>query len=51
VIVRSYCREHNIRHTETSIWRAYATILRYLNRVGLKHRDAFACPLVQQYRV
>ena len=50
-IVRSYCQEHNIRHTETSIWRAYATILRYLNRVGLKKRDAFTCPLVQQYRV
>jgi hypothetical protein len=50
-IVRSYCREHNIRQTETSIWRAYATILRYLNRVELKQRDDFACPLVQQHRV
>jgi fatty acid desaturase len=47
-IVRSYCRQHGIRYTETSIWRAYATILRYLNRVGLRQRDAFACPLVQQ---
>ena len=50
-IVRSYCREHGIAYTETSIWQAYRTILRYLNQVGLKRSDAFACPLVQQYRV
>jgi hypothetical protein len=25
--------------------------LRYLNRVGLRRRDALACPLVQQYRI
>jgi fatty acid desaturase len=50
-IVRSYCDQHSILYTETSIWSAYATILRYLNRVGLKQRDAFACPVVQQYRV
>jgi fatty acid desaturase len=50
-IVRNYCRQHGILYTETSIWPAYATILRYLNQVGLKQRDAFACPLVQQYRI
>ena len=37
--------------TETSIWRTYGTILRYLNPVGLRRRDALACPLVQQYRI
>lgn len=50
-IVRNYCREHRIAYTETSIWQAYRTILGYLNRVGLKQRDSFACPLTQQYRV
>jgi fatty acid desaturase len=50
-IVQSYCRQHGIAYTETSLWRAYATILRYLNRVGLRQRNAFACPLVQQHRV
>jgi fatty acid desaturase len=50
-IVQSHCREHSIVYTQTSIWRAYATILRYLNRVGLKQRDTFSCPLAQQYRV
>jgi len=50
-IVRDYCREHGIVYTETSIWGAYARILRYLDQVGLRRRDAFACPMLQQYRV
>ena len=50
-IVQDYCREHSIVYTETSIWRAYANILPYLNRVGLRQQDAFACPLTQQFRV
>lgn len=49
-IVQDYCREHGIVYTETSLWRAYANILPYLNRVGLRQQDAFACPLAQQFR-
>ncbi len=49
-IVRGYCRDHGVAYTETTIWRAYGTVLGYLNRVGLGHRDAFACPLAQQFR-
>lgn len=49
-IVRDYCRQHKVAYTETTLWQAYGTILRYLNQVGLRHRDAFSCPLVQQYR-
>ena len=50
-IVRSYCAEHEIQYTETTLAQAYASILRYLNRVGLQNRDVFACPLTQQLRV
>jgi fatty acid desaturase len=50
-IVRSYCLEHRIHYTETSIWRAYGVLLRYLNSVGLQRRDVFTCPLVEQYRL
>ena len=50
-IVRDYCQEHGIHYTETSIWRAYGSILRYLNRVGLRQRDPLTCPVLQQYRV
>ena len=50
-IVREHCRAEGIPYTETTLWRSYASILSYLNNVGLKGRDTFACPLVQQYRV
>jgi fatty acid desaturase len=50
-IVREHCREHDIAYTETTLWRSYRVMLRYLNDVGLKGRDAFACPMVQFYRV
>ncbi len=50
-IVREHCRAEGIAYTETTLWRSYASILSYLNNVGLKGRDTFACPLVQQYRV
>jgi hypothetical protein len=29
---------------------SYGIVVRYLNAVGLRSRDPFACPLVQQYR-
>ncbi|MDX6321300.1 MAG: hypothetical protein QOF52_1158 [Propionibacteriaceae bacterium] len=50
LIVREHCREHGISYTETSLVGSYRSILGYLNQVGLKNRDAFACPLVQQFR-
>lgn len=49
-IVREHCAQQGIAYTETTVWQAFAVILRYLNQVGLKNRDAFSCPLVQQYR-
>lgn len=50
VIVRDYCQQHRITYTETTVWQAYGTILRYLNQVGAANRDPFTCPLAQQYR-
>ena len=50
-IVREHCRKHDIPYTETTLRQSYATILRYLNQVGLTHRSTFACPLVQLYRI
>lgn len=50
LIVRAYCAEHRITYTETTLAQSYVVILRYLNSVGLKQRDAFACPLAQQIR-
>jgi fatty acid desaturase len=49
-LIRSFCAEHGVPYTQTSLLGSYAIVLRYLNAVGLRHRDPFACPLVQQFR-
>lgn len=49
-VVREYCAAHDVPYTETSLWRSYAIVIDYLNRVGLAARDPFDCPMVSQYR-
>ena len=49
-IVRDQCRVLDVPYTETSLWRSYAIVIDYLNRVGLAARDPFACPMVSEYR-
>jgi fatty acid desaturase len=49
-MIRSLCAEQGISYTQTSLFGSYAIVVRYLNAVGLRHRDPFACPLVQQFR-
>jgi fatty acid desaturase len=49
-IVRDYCATHDVPYTETSLWRSYAIVIDYLNRVGLAARDPFDCPMVSEYR-
>ncbi len=49
-IVRAFCLERGVTYTETSLGGSYRIVLRYLNAVGLRSRDPFTCPLLQQYR-
>lgn len=49
-IVREYCARLNVPYTETTMWRSYAIVVAYLNRVGLAARDPFDCPIVVRYR-
>ncbi|QDP98586.1 acyl-CoA desaturase [Microlunatus elymi] len=49
-LVRQVCAENKITYTEKSLPAAYATVLRYLNKVGLAARDPFGCPLAAQMR-
>lgn len=49
-IVREYCQTHDVPYTETSMWRSYAIVIAYLNRVGLAARDPFDCPVAARYR-
>ena len=49
-IVRGYCRQHHVDYTETGLFESYGIVIRYLNQVGLRGQDTFACPLVSMYR-
>lgn len=49
-IVREYCATLDVPYTETSLWRSYAIVIEYLNRVGLAARDPFECPMMAEYR-
>ncbi|WP_428831921.1 fatty acid desaturase family protein [Gulosibacter sediminis] len=49
-IVRQHCKTLGVPYTETSLWRSYAIVIEYLNRVGLAARDPFDCPAAQQFR-
>lgn len=49
-IAREHCARNEVLYTETTAREACGTIVAYLNQVGLKNRDPFICPLVQQYR-
>ena len=49
-LVRAFCEEHGVAYTQTSLMASYAIVVRYLNAVGLRARDPFTCPLVQQFR-
>lgn len=50
LIVKDACESTGIPYTETSLWRSYAIVIDYLNRVGLAARDPFDCPMVGEYR-
>lgn len=46
VIVKQFCRDHDIAYTETALPVAYARIIAFLNEVGKDGlRDPFHCPL------
>lgn len=45
LIVKRQCEQLDVPYTETSLWRSYAIVIAYLNRVGLAARDPFECPM------
>jgi len=48
--VREFCAQYGVSYTETTLLGSYRVIIRYLNKVGLKAKDPFSCPLVAQFR-
>jgi fatty acid desaturase len=49
-LVAAYCAEQGVPYTQTSLWRAYRSVIGYLNTVGLRAKDPFLCPMVAQRR-
>jgi fatty acid desaturase len=51
LIAKDYCYGHGIPYTETSLVESYATVVRYLNTVGIvAGRDPFDCPAAARLR-
>lgn len=50
LVVKEHCATLDVPYTETSLWRSYAIVIAYLNRVGLAARDPFDCPVVSEHR-
>lgn len=50
LIVREQCLALDVPYTETTLWRSYAIVIRYLNEVGLAARDPFVCHVVARFR-
>ena len=44
-IVRRQCDRLGVPYAETTLWRSYGIVIRYLNRVGLAAKDPFECPM------
>jgi fatty acid desaturase len=49
-LVSAYCAAQGVPYTRTNLWRAYRSVIGYLNTVGLRDKDPFLCPLVAQRR-
>ena len=49
-LVAAYCADQGVPYTQTSLWRAYHSVIGYLNTVGLRGKDPFLCPMVAQRR-
>lgn len=49
-IVKEYCKEVNIPLTETTFFKGFADVMRYLDKVGLSESNPFECPMVVAYK-
>jgi len=44
-LIRGYCADKQVVYHQLTIFRAWATVVGHLNRVGLASKDAFRCPI------
>ena len=50
-IVRDYCLELGVHYTEVRLLASFRSVVQYIHRVGIKHRDPFDCPAAAQFRM
>ncbi|MGQ3383311.1 fatty acid desaturase family protein [Glutamicibacter sp. TV12E] len=50
LLIRQQCKQLGIKYTERTLPQAFIHVVSYLNQVGLRTQDPYACPLVQRYR-
>jgi fatty acid desaturase len=50
VIVREYCADLGVEYEENTFLGAWAIVLRYIHRVGVRHVDPFDCPAALAFR-
>lgn len=49
-IVKDYCETVDVPYAETTLFKSYGIVIRYLNEVGLAARDPFECGIVSKFR-
>ncbi|HLS49464.1 MAG TPA: acyl-CoA desaturase, partial [Actinomycetaceae bacterium] len=49
-LVREYCHDLGVRYTETTLPRSLRDVFHFLNRVGRRGLDVWACPLATTLR-
>ncbi|MFW3171322.1 acyl-CoA desaturase [Geodermatophilus sp. CPCC 206100] len=49
-LVRAHCAARGVRYTEMGLVETFGVVVRYLDRVGIGQRDAYQCPVTQQFR-
>jgi fatty acid desaturase len=49
-IVIEHCRTLDVPYAETTLFKSYGIVIRYLNEVGLSAADPFECGIVQKFR-
>ena len=49
VIVKKYCAEVKVPLTETSFFKGFKDVVKYLDKVGLSESNPFECPMIIAY--
>jgi hypothetical protein len=49
-VIQPYCQQRDITYSESTLGVTYGTVVRHLNRVGVRGSGPFECPMVAELR-